>query len=63
MTRILGAYVDALFSRLDLLRLQAEVQDDNPASAAVLLRHGFVAEGVRRCSSAVARMTCVFSRR
>ncbi len=50
MTRIVGSYVAWAMQTLPLYRVQATVLDTNPASATVLLRNGFVEEGVSRCA-------------
>ncbi|WP_152414438.1 GNAT family N-acetyltransferase [Xanthomonas phaseoli] len=50
MTRIVGTYVAWAMQTRPLYRVQATVLDSNPASAAVLLRNGFVEEGVSRCA-------------
>ncbi|MCL1553094.1 GNAT family N-acetyltransferase [Xanthomonas nasturtii] len=50
MTRIVGTYVAWAMQALPLYRVQATVLDTNPASATVLLRNGFVEEGVSRCA-------------
>ncbi|MBB4591727.1 RimJ/RimL family protein N-acetyltransferase [Xanthomonas arboricola] len=50
MTRIVGTYVAWAMQTLPLYRVQATVLDTNPASATVLLRNGFVEEGVSRCA-------------
>ncbi len=48
MTRVVAAYAPWVMTQLSLLRLFAAVQDDNPASAAVLLANGFEEEGTQR---------------
>jgi len=48
MTRIVGLYLPQAFAALGLQRIQATVFDDNPASARVLQKNGFVEEGVMR---------------
>lgn len=50
MTRIVGTYVAWAMQTRPLYRVQATVLDSNPASATVLLRNGFVEEGVSRCA-------------
>ncbi|MBB4130968.1 RimJ/RimL family protein N-acetyltransferase [Xanthomonas campestris] len=50
MTRIMATYVAWAMQTLPLYRVQATVLDTNPASAKVLLRNGFVEEGVSRCA-------------
>lgn len=50
MTRIVATYVPWLMQTLALHRVQATVLDTNPASARVLLKNGFVEEGVQRCA-------------
>jgi RimJ/RimL family protein N-acetyltransferase len=50
MTRVVGTFAPWVMRELALHRLAATVQDDNPASAAVLLRNGFVEEGIQRCA-------------
>ena len=48
MTRVVAVFAPWLMAELDLLRLQATVMDNNPASARVLLNNGFSEEGVQR---------------
>lgn len=48
MSRVVGVYAPWLVRELRLYRLWASVLDGNPASAGVLLRNGFVEEGVNR---------------
>lgn len=48
MTRVVGAYAPWVMRALSLHRLQATVLDSNEASARVLLKNGFVEEGVLR---------------
>jgi len=48
MTRVVAVFAPWLMAELDLLRLQATVMDNNPASARVLLNNGFREEGVQR---------------
>lgn len=48
MTRVVALYVPWLRQQRTLYRLQAGVLDINPASARVLLKNGFVEEGVSR---------------
>lgn len=48
MTRALALYLPWLRQQRELYRLQAGVLDINPASARVLLKSGFVEEGVSR---------------
>ncbi|MCF7223383.1 GNAT family N-acetyltransferase [Marilutibacter chinensis] len=50
MSRVVAAYAPWVMQRLSLHRLFATVQDDNPASAAVLLKNRFVEEGTLRCA-------------
>ncbi|XHH28951.1 GNAT family N-acetyltransferase [Xanthomonas euroxanthea] len=50
MTRIVATYVAWAMQALPLHRVQATVLDTNPASAKVLLRNGFIEEGVSRCA-------------
>lgn len=50
MTRIVAVYLDWAVPALALYRIEANVLDNNPASARVLLKNGFVEEGVRRCA-------------
>lgn len=45
ISEALAAYIPALFDRFPVSRLKAEVFDDNPASAAVLRKFGFVETG------------------
>lgn len=48
MGRVLALYVPWVMADAGLHRLLAEVMAHNPASARVLLRHGFVEEGTAR---------------
>lgn len=48
MTRVVSAFAPWVMDMLGVLRLQASVLDFNTASARVLLRNGFVEEGVLR---------------
>ncbi|WP_202844142.1 GNAT family N-acetyltransferase [Luteimonas saliphila] len=48
MTRVVSTFAPWIIEALGLLRLQATVLDFNTASARVLLRNGFVEEGVLR---------------
>lgn len=48
MGRVLALYVPWVMVDACLHRLLAEVMDHNPASARVLLRHGFIEEGCAR---------------
>lgn len=57
MTRVVAVYAPWVMQALSLHRLFALVQDDNPASAAVLLNNGFVEEGTQRC--AVIKRGCL----
>lgn len=50
MSRIVAAYVPWVMQSLDLMRLQAVVVDNNPASARVLLKNGFHPEGTLRAA-------------
>ena len=50
MTRIVALYVPWVMQALSLTRMQATVLDINPASARVLLKNGFVEEGVLRAA-------------
>ncbi|KAB7764740.1 GNAT family N-acetyltransferase [Xanthomonas maliensis] len=50
MTRIVSLYVTWLMTHCALSRVQANVLDHNPASAAVLLRNGFIEEGRLRAA-------------
>lgn len=50
MSRIVAAYVPWVMQSLDLMRLQAVVVDNNPASARVLLKNGFQPEGTLRAA-------------
>lgn len=50
MTRVVAAFAPWAMRELALHRLYATVLDSNPASARVLLKNGFVEEGVRRCA-------------
>jgi RimJ/RimL family protein N-acetyltransferase len=50
MTRVVARYVPWAMQRLSLFRLQATVVDFNEASARVLLKNGFIEEGVARCA-------------
>jgi RimJ/RimL family protein N-acetyltransferase len=48
MTRIVGVFAPWVMGALSLYRLQATVLDFNVASARVLLKNGFVEEGMQR---------------
>ena len=48
MTRIVAAFAPWAMQRLQLYRLQATVFHDNPASARVLQKNGFLEEGLLR---------------
>lgn len=48
MGRVLALYVPWVMADAGLHRLLAEVMEHNPASARVLLRHGFVEQGCAR---------------
>ena len=50
MTRVVALYAPWAMQALSLYRLSANVLDSNPASARVLLKNGFVEEGVQRCA-------------
>jgi len=50
MSRVVALYVPWAMQRLSLLRLQATVLPFNEASARVLLKNGFIEEGVARCA-------------
>jgi len=50
MTRVVGCFAPWLMTTLGLSRLHASVLDSNPASARVLLKNGFVEEGVQRAA-------------
>lgn len=50
MTRIVSTYVAWAMHSLPLYRVQATVLDTNPASATVLVRNGFIEEGISRCA-------------
>ena len=50
MTRVVAAFVPWVMREFQLYRLQANVLDTNPASARVLLKNGFVEEGVQRAA-------------
>jgi ribosomal-protein-alanine N-acetyltransferase len=45
MTEALTKIIDYCFSNLDLKRLEADIDPDNAASAAVLKKMGFLLEG------------------
>lgn len=48
MTRSVHTYLAWALHALPLTRIDATVLDSNPASAQVLRKNGFVAQGVRR---------------
>lgn len=50
MTRVVALYAPWAMQRMALFRLQATVLDFNEASARVLLKNGFIEEGVARCA-------------
>ena len=50
MTRVVAAYLDWVVPTLQLVRVEANVLDTNPASARVLEKNGFVEEGCRRAA-------------
>ena len=50
MTRVVEAFVPWVMREFQLYRLQANVLDTNSASARVLLKNGFVEEGVQRAA-------------
>lgn len=50
MTQVVADFAPWAMRTLSLHRLFATVLDSNPASAAVLLRNGFVEEGTQRCA-------------
>lgn len=50
MTRVVARYAPWAMQSLSLYRLQATVLVSNPASARVLLKNGFIEEGVARCA-------------
>jgi RimJ/RimL family protein N-acetyltransferase len=50
MTRVVALFAPWAMQALSLHRLCATVQDDNPASAAVLSNNGFAEEGTQRCA-------------
>ncbi len=50
MTRVVAAYLGWVVPTLQLVRVEANVLDTNPASARVLEKNGFVEEGCRRAA-------------
>ena len=50
MTRVVAAYLGWVVPALQLVRVEANVLNTNPASARVLEKNGFVEEGCRRAA-------------
>lgn len=48
MTEAVGAFIDYCFDRFQLRRIYAEAFSNNPASARVLEKNGFVLEGIMK---------------
>ena len=50
MTRVVAAYLGWVVPTLQLVRVEANVLDTNPASVRVLEKNGFAEEGCRRAA-------------